>query len=303
LKLVDVQTFVRVAEHGTIAGAARELKVPKSTISRRISRLEEALGISLLHRTARSVTVTEVGRLLQRRSVGAVRELEGLQRSIIDEVMKPTGTLKVSAPYGEATHPLLASLCATYRERWPSVRISIELSNRIVDLVEEGFDFAVRGHETMLRYPDPRLMTQPLWTHRMGLFASPTYLKANGTPESPDEIRSHAFVGHRMLLSAAARAAEHYSGWAAIVGIQASLLANDFVIVANLIAHGQGIGVAPSVIASPHIASGTLVPVLPDLDFGSHLSVLAWPKSLQLSGRIRTFVELAADVMPGDPGL
>jgi DNA-binding transcriptional LysR family regulator len=139
-------------------------------------------------------------------------------------------------------------------------------------------------------------MMQPLWSHRMGLFASPAYLEANGFPRSPDEIRNHAFVGHRLSLSAAALFAKRYDGWAALVGMEASVLASDFIIVTNLIAQGLGIGVAPSVIAATHLASGTLVQVLPALDFGTHLFVLTWPKALQLSGRIRTFVELAAGV-------
>ena len=105
-----------------------------------------------------------------------------------------------------------------------------------------------------------------------------------------------AFVGHRLSLSAAALFAKRYDGWAALVGIEASVLASDFIIVTNLVAQGLGIGVAPSVIAASHLASGALVPVLPALDFGTHLFVLTWPKALELSGRIRTFVELAAGV-------
>jgi len=294
MKLVDVQTFVRVAEHGTIAGAARQLGIPKSTISRRISRLEEDLGMPLLHRSPRSVTVTELGRLVQQRSTGALRELEGLERSIVDEATTPTGTLRITAPYAEGTLPQFASLCAAFRKRWPGVNLSIDLNDRVVDLVEEGYDFGLRPHDSFVRRPDPRLMMQPLWSHRMGLFASPAYLEANGFPRSPDEIRNHAFVGHRLSLSAAALFAKRYDGWAALVGMEASVLASDFIIVTNLIAQGLGIGVAPSVIAATHLASGTLVQVLPALDFGTHLFVLTWPKALQLSGRIRTFVELAA---------
>ncbi len=160
--LNDLATFVRVAELGTISAAARAEGVPKSTISRRVARLEDDLGVELLRRSARSFTLTNEGQSLRARAVGAVRELESAANALVDLPSEPTGRLVITVPADLATAPVVIDLFVEYRERYPAVQLEVQMMDRFVDLVTEEIDVALRVHPSAIVPGDDALIARSL---------------------------------------------------------------------------------------------------------------------------------------------
>ena len=174
MDLNDLASFVRVVELGTISAAATAQGVPKSTITRRVARLESELGVELLRRSARSFTVTEDGRLLHRRSAAAVRELMDAEQALAAASETPNGRLVITAPdFGRSE--AFAELIVEYRARCPDVTVEVRLENRVVDLIHEGVDVGIRTH----RHDIPgtgQLMTRTFDMPAARLYASPDYV-------------------------------------------------------------------------------------------------------------------------------
>ncbi|HVI01714.1 MAG TPA: LysR family transcriptional regulator, partial [Enhygromyxa sp.] len=146
MDLNDLASFVRVVELGTISAAAAAEGVPKSTISRRIARLEDELGVELLRRSARSFGLTEDGRMLHARSAAALQELADVERQLTQTDDIPRGRLVLTAPRDIAGSVAFAKLLAEYRSTYPDVRVEVRLERRYVDLIGEGVDVALRAH-------------------------------------------------------------------------------------------------------------------------------------------------------------
>jgi DNA-binding transcriptional LysR family regulator len=302
MALVDVETFVRVAETGSVTRAAADLGVPKSTVSRRVRRLEDDLGVELLARKARSFTLTPTGLLLVTRAAGALAELAAAERAVRDSEGSPSGRLRITAPADIGNWTRFDDLLAEYRARWPAVELELELTPRRVDLVEEGFDLAFRAHAEPLPSSGD-LVARRLLTMTSCIVAAPAYLERHGTPRRPEQL-----VGHDCLTFAAPGFA---SSWKLTRGrenprtfpIRAVVRANEPSSVIRLAERGVGIAVAPDAVLRR--ASGRLVRVLPQWSAtGARLS-LVWPLSRHMAPRVRAFVDLtastfgAADVASG----
>jgi DNA-binding transcriptional LysR family regulator len=178
--------FVSVVDMGGFREAARSLGVPRSTLSERVQRLETQLGAQLLARTARSVTLTSLGERYYQDVVPALRGLWQAENAIAEGVSSG-GRLRITAPldFGQSTLPLALS---TFAQRHPDVELVVDLTDRIVNVVEEGFDIAIR----VGTLPDSSLTARRLGrTCSMGVFASPRYLEQRGEPITPEELRNH----------------------------------------------------------------------------------------------------------------
>lgn len=183
--LNDIQIFVKVVESGSFTSAGKALYLPKSSVSRKVSRLEERLGVRLLHRTTRSLTLTSAGRLYYDRTSRMMAELEEAEATITGLADVPKGPLKVTVPVSflETGRDLFVRFLETY----PEVRLALEVTDRLVNLVEEGFDLAIRGG----RPPDPSLTGHKLMDSSYKLLASKSYLENAGYPKSPTDLKSH----------------------------------------------------------------------------------------------------------------
>src|SRR5690606_6546569 len=177
IDLNDLASFVRVADAGSFSRAARSAGVPTSTMSRAVQRLEEALGVSLLQRTTRKVALTREGSFLREQSVGALGALSSATQAVIDLQDQPQGLLRIAGP-PDLGHVLFAELLARFGERYPAVQLEVELSARLVDLVGEGFDVALRAGS--LR--DSSLVARKLTELAGLLVASPAYVQRLGLP-------------------------------------------------------------------------------------------------------------------------
>ncbi len=291
MNLTDLETFVRVAEHGSFTSAAEELSVPKSTVSRRVARLEDDLGIELLQRSARSMSLTDHGRRLHERCAPALREIAEAEASVLDVASQPRGQLRLTAPPDLGGTRFFAGLLTSFRQQYPQITLRVELLPRLVDLIEEGFDVALRAHTQALP-ESTTMMVRRLGSFQAGLYAAPSYLEQQGRPQAPDELERHACVTHTAPGLAQTWTLQPLGeGRTVAVDVNPVLVANDFGLLLSALVDGVGVGLAPTFLASPHVASGELERVLPEICAASSSLSLSWPRARYLAPRVRAFVD------------
>lgn len=282
--LDDVRVFARVVQSGSFSGAARQLGLPKSTVSRRVSALEAQLGARLLQRTTRRLRLTDAGEVLLRRAERMLEEAEAASREVANMQAAPQGTLRISAPADAGLY--LADALAAFRKHYPEILVAVTLTNQVEDLVAEGIDVAVRAGNLS----DSTLVVRRLTRSNLRLFASPSYLAARGTPERPRDLCDHdcvVFSGQRP--SAAWRLTGPGGTHETIV--KGSIAANDFGMLRALASSGAGVAMLPEVVAAGLLNTGELVPVLPDYTLGAGNLSLVYPSPRHLSPKVRAFVD------------
>jgi DNA-binding transcriptional LysR family regulator len=293
VNLIDLETFVRVVERGSFTAAAEALGVPKSTVSRRVQRLERALGAELLTRKARSFVVAPPGEQLFARCAPALTEIASARRSLTDQDGAPDGLLRLTATTDLGSTQTFAEMLAGFRRTWPGVRLDVYLTQRRVDLVEEGFDIAIRAHGFPL--PDSSsLMTRRLVTTHGGLFASQAYLDGAPRIRSPRDLAKHPCLCPRV-----GALGEH---WPLHKGDDEPtpfepndvFRSNDFSVILRMAIAGAGVAILPRSFAQPHVEEGALVRVLPRWQTSTGAFSLLWPASRFPAPRVRAFIDYAA---------
>jgi DNA-binding transcriptional LysR family regulator len=293
--LEDIGTFVEAAERGSLTAAARELGVPKSTVSRRIARLERELGQELIRRSSRTFRLTEAGEALFRQSAPAIRDLAEATRAVAEAGSEPQGDLRITAPLDLGSAPPFVALLTEFRVSWPKVRLVVELTDRYVDLVAEGYDLAFRIHSHALE-DRSSLKMRRVGPFTVGLYASPRYLDRAGRPAHPRDLQGHEMVGFvriGMPWTLIGKDGERES-----VTVEPSLLTASMSFVPAALEAGAGIGFVANFIAQASVARGALERVLPEWESpGATLSIV-WPASRQTSPRLRAFLDYTAKHLP-----
>jgi len=292
--LIDLPVFVRVAETRSFSQAARDLGLTASAASKAIARLEERLGVRLLHRTTRRVSVTEDGAVFLERCRRALSDLDEAQAALVDARARPTGTLRVSLPSALGRLVIVPRLPELVRKH-PGLSVNVDLSDRTVDVVGETFDAAVR----IGTVEDERLIARRLAQAQILVCASPAYLERRGKPGSPAELASRNVY----LISHGRSGAQEwvFQRGAEIARVNVSgnlrLSAGEALVDAALA--GDGIIGIFDFIASPALRSGRLVRLLADWKTpeGPPISVV-YPQHRHLSPRVRGFVDFVARVVP-----
>lgn len=285
MSLDAVETFVRVAETGSLSAAARVLGVPTSTVSRRISRLEAELGEVLVHRTARALRLTDAGAAVYQRCAGPLREIEEVARAVRDHDAEPQGELRLTAPPDLGSSEFFVRMVESYRAACPRVRVQVELTERMVDLVAERFDVALRAHTSPL--PDrSSLVARRLATTAGGVFASAAWVAAHGRPSHPSQLSSLPCVAHERV--GARRWVLRRGEEEVVVPIDPVLRTNDLAFVRRALGLGAGAGVLPVLAAGPE-----LVRLLPEWATPAGTLSLVWPAGRALAPRVRRFIDHA----------
>lgn len=294
LDLNAVRVFVAVVEHGGFREAASKLKQPKSTVSRRVADLEAALGQQLLRRTTRTVSLTEVGDAFFRQASQALSSLTDAVKLVQQSELTPRGLLKVTAPPTFA-ELFLGGLLADFARAYPEVRLVLDLSDRYVDLVAEGFDVALRAGVL----PDSSLKARLLGASPVLCWASPEYLARRGTPKTPDALAEHDVI--------AFGTDERQARWPFLVRKEKKLFAlkprltlNSYVLIEQLARAGLGIARIPGGIAT---IGGGLVEVLSDFGLPPTPMHAVFPPSQYVSPKVRVFLDFLSEhlVTPGWP--
>ena len=286
--LQDVAVFSAVVEAGGFSAAANRLGLPKSTVSRKVAELEEALGVRLLHRTTRRMALTEAGAAFYEQ---ANRALSGLQQAIVqarDQQTEPRGVLRITAPPDFGRY-WVAELLQGYLDRYPEVRVEVELSGRIVDLVQEGFDLALRAGAL----PDSSLVVRKLATMEAWLFASAQYAAQNPLPQTPAELEQHPFTLFRARDGQSRLHLQGPNGQVADVTVRGRLSAEDFTLVRHTVLAGRSLAYLPALHGIADLRAGHLVRILPDWHVGAGTLSLVYPTARHVPAKVRRFVEHA----------
>jgi DNA-binding transcriptional LysR family regulator len=287
-RFAALSVFVKVVEQGSFARAADKLGVSTSSVSRHVAELEAHLGVRLLNRTTRRLSLTDSGQAFVERAVQLLADLDEAEATVSAAAVEPRGTLRLTAPiaFGER---YLAPAIAAFAARHPAVRFDVELSDRMVDLVDEGFDLAVRigapGATT--------LIARRLAAVQLVCCASPGYLARHGTPATPDDLAGHACL----LYAYAARDAWRFTGpdgRERLAKVTGPLQSNNGGCNAALAMADAGIALEPDIIVHDAIREGRLVRLLPDHAPPASFIHAVYPSRRHLSAKVRAFVDFLA---------
>ncbi|MGB3446316.1 MAG: LysR family transcriptional regulator [Xanthobacteraceae bacterium] len=285
-RIETMQAFVTVADHKGFAPAARKLGLSASAVTRMVAALEERVGARLLQRTTRSVMLTDAGERFLERARRILADVEEAEGAVQAERTQPTGRLVVSAPLGFGRRHV-TPLMSTYLKRYPDVAGDLRLSDRMVNLVEEGIDVAVRiGH-----LPDSSLVARAVGDMRRMVVASPDYLAAHGEPHHPLEIAAYRTV-HFGALSAAPDWRFVEDGREVRVACAPRFTTNSADAAIYHAEQGGGLTRVLAYQAAEGLASGRLKAVLTDYEIAPLPIHLVYPTSRLLSAKVRAFVDL-----------
>jgi DNA-binding transcriptional LysR family regulator len=286
--------FAKVVEAGSFSEAARRLKMPVSTVSRRIAELEDQLGVRLIERSTRNLRLTELGAEVLEHAIRSAELSEAVESIVSNRLADVSGTLRLSSMpsvSGTLTTPLVTAFQASY----PNVHVQILVTERMVDLIADGIDLAFR----LGPLKDSSLVARRILTYRHQLVASPSYLKDREPPRTPQDLRSHRLLTFSYWRPENSWAFVHKNGRdKETLTFQPHLSMNDFAGLAPALVAGEGIGDLPPVVQSSLIESGRLVEVMPDWRFRTHDLSLIHVANRHLSKPCRLFKEFAVKMSP-----
>lgn len=288
-KLTSMAVFVCAAEKRSFAAAAEVFGISPTMVGKHVRFLEDKLGTKLLNRTTRQQSLTEVGQIYFGRCKQLLTDLEEADACGDEMRIKPRGTLKVHAPITFGTQRL-ASALKIYAQRYPDVQIDLTLSDRNIDLVEEGFEVAIRvGY-----LADSGLVARPLKDYQMWLCASPEYLATAGTPQTPQDIAQHNCLSyaywHKKNLWKISK-----DGHTETIQIKGQLTINNGQALRAAAIAGLGIIMQPEVLVGDAVVNGQLVRLLPDYDLPSRPMHVVYPPDRRPTPKLRTFIDFVVE--------
>ena len=249
-----VTVFVRVVEAGSFAAAAKRLGMPKTTVSAKVAGLERRLGVNLIQRTTRKLRMTDVGEKYFHHCAIATREVELGEAALQSAKVKPSGVLKVTAP-ADLGHAIFPRIARAYTAKYPDVSLELILTNRVVDLVEEGIDLAIRWGGAL---KDSSLIARRFIETSSNLWASPKYLKELGKPTHPRDLANGAFLAHPALKTVMLTNGKSDFE----LQLNGRVYVDDLEVITSMIVLGEGIAWLPDFLVKDAVEAGRLVPVL-----------------------------------------
>ncbi|WP_438028268.1 LysR family transcriptional regulator [Sorangium sp. So ce233] len=291
MDLNRIAVFVRVVDEQGFTAAARVLGLPKSSVSRSVALLEEALGARLLHRSTRSVRLTEAGAAFYERASRGVASLEEAAAMVADLEAVVRGTVRVTAPV-DVGIAMLEPAVARFVRRHPAVRVDVALTGRVVDLVEEGFDLALRAGPIR----DGSLIARRIGQVEDALYASPRYLERAGVPARLGDLAAHRCVLFRERPDRAAWTLQGPAG-DETVEVQGPLAVDELSFARRAVLSGVGVGLLPSFMCAREVARGRLVRVLPSHVASGAPLHLVYPSARYLPHRVAAFRDFLVEAL------
>ena len=293
-----MSVFDRVVRAGSFSAAARDLGISTAVVSRRVAALEARLGIRLLHRTTRRVALTDEGATYHESVVRILQEVEEAEAAASAGRVEPRGVLKVAMP-ASFGHRHIAPLIPKFARRFPQVELALQLSDRPVAIVEEGFDLGIRITELA----DSSLAARKLAPNRRVVCASPDYLRKHGAPHTPDELARHNCLipnwEHDFSMTWDFR---EPSGKRGTVRVRGHYACDNWEVLRDWALAGLGIALKSTWDVRDHLENGSLVPVLPGYTFGTDVAIYAvYPHRRHLPAKTRAFIDFLADSFGPEP--
>jgi DNA-binding transcriptional LysR family regulator len=279
-----MKVFVQVAQQSSFAAAARTLRISTATASKRVAALEARVGARLFDRTTRRVRLTEAGRVYFDHCIECLHAIDDADASVSELTKTPRGSIRISAPidFGDHLMPVITEVMNAH----PNLAVDVRLTNRVVDMIEEGIDLAVRVASSL----DGHYVARPLARTRLGLFAAPAYLAKHGRPQRPEDLTQHknivfteprprdelVFTRNRRKVS---------------VKVRAILTGNHAAALQIAVRNGVGLAMMPSFVASRDLQNGSIVPVLCDWALPTLQVFAVYPHRRFLSPKVKAVVE------------
>ncbi|MEX2494949.1 MAG: LysR family transcriptional regulator [Woeseia sp.] len=285
-----IQTFARVVESGSFARAAERLGISTSAVSRQVSDLEAHLDARLIYRTTRRLSLTEAGQSFYERSVQLLADLEEAESSMRAAAVLPKGTLKLTCgvTFGER---FIAPAIGDFAARHPQLVFDLDLSDRPMDLVEEGFDLAIR----IGSISQQGLVSRRLGRTQIVCCASPAYLARHGMPRAPEDLAAHQCLSYTLMSLPNTWRFESPKGVSYDLHITPRHRANSGRMLTKLAASDVGVVIEPDFIVSPEVRSGALVRILAEYALPHRPLAAVYPSRRHLSAKVRTFVDFLAE--------
>ncbi len=285
-KLSTMQAFCRIVDRGSFTRAAEDLGVSPALLSREVRLLEDSLGTTLIARTTRRMSLTDAGSLYYQEALGILDAVNRVEDYIRDGAGAMRGHLKINASssFGQL---VIAPVLPDFAKAFPDLRITLSLDDRIVDMVEGGFDVSIRIRSAML---DSSMIARKIGAVHQGIFAAPRYVEAAGFPTRPDEIARHNVLG--FLLS------DHLTTWEMIgpdgpctLTVDPALRVGSSIVLRDILIAGAGIGTLPSFVSDGPVARGELVRLLPNYSFAPRDICAVTAARLGMDARVSAFLD------------
>lgn len=287
-KLGTLGIFIQVAEAGSFVAAGQRLGISGSAVGKAIARLEDELGVRLFNRSTRSMALTEDGSFFLDTCQRIQSEYETVQAQLSRSQAVPRGQLRVSLPLAGM---LLMPTISAFMDAYPDINLDLDFTDRLVDVIEEGFDAVVRTGDVR----DTRLMSRKLGTFKHRIVAAPNYLEAHGCPKVPEDLARHRCLHHRFANSG------KFEPWPLVregreirVDLPVTTVASTLEPLVYLAERSFGITCLPSFAVASEIAQGKLVSVLDDYVADTGTYRVLWPTNRYLSPKVRAFVDFMA---------
>ena len=294
-KFDQIHAFITVVDQMSFTRAADKLEMAKSSLSRRVTELEQRLGVQLLHRTTRKLSLTDQGQQFYQRATQILSELDEVEQLISDEQVELKGRIRMAAPLS-FSHQHLASVVAEFKSLYPLIELNIDLNDRQIDLVEEGFDLAIRVGQLK----DSNLVARKLAVVRMATCASRSYLSRYGVPQHPSQLRDHLGLYYSNVPTQVIwryRVDGEYQAFLPKPG----LTANNGDFLARCAVNGLGLINSPTFILYQLIQSGDLVRVLADFPTPESGLYAVFPPGRLRPARVRALVDFLRDRFGDQP--
>lgn len=294
-QLEEMKNFVRVVEAGSISKAAEQLNIAKSGVSRRLSDLESRLGVLLLNRTTRRSSLTEAGQLFFERSRSLIEDVAELNASAAEQHALLQGQIRLAVPLSFGLEHLSPAL-DEFSRLHPQLYLNIDFSDHQIDLIEQGIDLAIRIADLQ----DSDLQARRLCPIRIQFCASPDYLQAFGTPESPQDLQNHKLLWFDGVHGSSLRLSGP-DGKLYAIQSKPSMLANNGDFLRNMAVAGHGIVMLPSFIVWQQVATGELLQVMHEYYPQQRSAYAVYPRNRYLSRRVRLLIDFLAERFGENP--
>ena len=286
----ELEFFVLLNRLGSLSAAARALDITPPAATMRLASMEKRIGARLLNRSTRKISLTPEGEIYLQHATRLIDELRELDGIVSGNGHAPRGLLRLNAPLGFG-RTVIAPFVSTFTARYPDVEVQLEVTDRPVDLIEKGFDLAVRFGEL----PDNRINARRIMSNRRFLCASPAYLEKHGTPKKLEDLTKHRCIVHRQNDDAYSVWRFLIDGRTEIVKVHGALSSNDGDIVQGWALDGQGIVIRSEWDVIKHLESGRLRRLLPEFTLPSADLYAYYPSKKNLPARVRTFINFLVE--------
>lgn len=287
--LNGIVAFVRTAETLSFVAAGRTLGISASAVGKTIAKLEQSLGVRLFHRTTRRVTLTDEGRHFHARCQRILEDFRDAEAMVTESAQRPRGKLRVSLPV--IGYRFLLPVLPAFKQQYPDVELDLDFNDRMVDVVEGGFDAAIRSGQLS----DSSLMSRRLGPFGFVLCATPAYLAQAGTPRVPRELAAHDCVRYCFPTTGKLQDWALAADDGAPLKLRTAMTCNNMEALRGAVLAGLGIGYMPDFLARDALEQRALVTVLDDYRIAPGQFSIVWPSSRQLSPKLRVFVDFLCE--------